>query len=231
MEQIQTPTQTVSPSNTEKAINLDAYGQALLDKQIDSVKTLLSEAINMMSSDDDTSVLSIRKQKFFPSEDKHLPPYILTVKIDTTVIDRLINPDRVSLMTSVAYFDGVNDPAISTTVNSLLDREKLSIPNDVVTKDICSFLKSQIAKHYKLDGEYDTIRYPNEQVAKKQLREMRERLDEEQKKLISDLYDLRDKVVNSVRRFAIKALGTTACVVGGTILTFTALLIIKKRLR
>lgn len=229
MEQIQT--QTVSPSNTENTINLDVYGRALLDKQMDSIKKLFSDAINIMCSDDDTSVLSIRKQKYFLSEDKHLPPYILTVKIDTTVIDRLVSPDRVSLMISVAYFDGVNDPAISTTVNCLLDRAELSVPNDIVTKDTCSFLKSQLAKYYKLDGEYDTSRYPNEQDAKRLLREKREQIDEEQKKLISDLYDLKEKVVNGVKRFAVKALGTTACVVGGTILTFTALSIIRKRLR
>lgn len=231
MEQIQAHNQTVSPSNTENTINLDAYGQELLGKQMDSVKSLFSEVINMMNCDDDTSVLSIRKQKFFPSEDKRLPPYILTVKIDTTVIDRLINPDKVSLMTSVVYFDGVNEPSINTTVNSLLDRAELSIPNDIITKDTCLFLKSQIAKYYKLDGEYDTSLYPNEQDAKRLLQEKREQIDEEQKKLISDLYDLKDKVVDGVRRFAVKALGTTACVVGGAILTFTALSIIRKRLR
>ena len=101
MEQIQAQNQTVSPSNTENTINLDAYGQTMLDKQMDSVKCLLSEAINMMNSDEDTTILSIRKEKFFPSSDKHLPPYILSVKIDTTVIDKLINPERVSSMISV----------------------------------------------------------------------------------------------------------------------------------
>ena len=105
------------------------------------------------------------------------------------------------------------------------------MPNDIITKDTFSFLKSHIAKYYKFDGEYDTSRYPNEQDAKRLLREKREQIDEEQKKLISDLYDLKDKVVDGVRRFALKALGTTACVVGGTVLTFTALSIIRKRLR
>ena len=136
-----------------------------------------------------------------------------------------------TLMISVIYFDGVNEPKLGTTANCLLNRENLKIPNDYISKDTNSFLKSQIAKYYKLGGEYNTSLYPNEQDAKRLLQEKREQIDEEQKKLISNLYNLKDKVVDGVRRFAVKALGTTSCVIGGTILTFTALSIIRKRLR
>ncbi len=71
-----------------------------------------------------------------------MPPYILSVKIDTTVIDKLINPERVSLMISVIYSDGVNEPTLGTTANCLLNRENFKIPNDNISKDTNSFLKS-----------------------------------------------------------------------------------------
>lgn len=233
MEQEYTTTQVekLPPSNTEEVINLDENGQVLLDKQMDEIKVLLSESIGLMSNDNDTSILSIRKDKFFSSENNHLPPYILTVKIDTTIIDKFVDSNRISLLISISYFDGIKVPTINTYANILLSREELTIPNDDIIKGTYNFLKSKIVEAYKVDSEYDTSYFPTEQDAKKQLNEIRESFDEEEQKIVRNLFELKNKVVNGLKRLAFKILGTGVCIVVGTIITFTAISVIKKRLK
>ena len=184
-----------------------------------------------MSNDNDTSILSIRKDKFFSSENNHLPPYILTVKIDTTIIDKFVDSNRISLLISISYFDGIKVPTINTYANILLSREELTIPNDDIIKGTYNFLKSKIVEAYKVDSEYDTSYFPTEQDAKKQLNEIRESFDEEEQKIVRNLFELKNKVVNGLKRLAFKILGTGVCIVVGTIITFTAISVIKKRLK
>jgi len=228
---IMTNKDTPSSANIEKVISLDKCGEILLNKQQDEVKQIFSDSIKLMSMDDDTSISSIRKDKFYASEDNHIPPYILTVEIDTTVIDKLVSTNRLSLKVSVTYFDGVTDPTIFSYANYMLTREELTVPNDKIANSVSDFLKSHIAEAYKMDGEYDTSRFPLEEEAKLQLKEMREQLFEAQEKFFNDLNDIKDKVVRGVRRFALKALATSACVIGGTILTFTALSLIRRKFK
>jgi len=220
-----------SSSNTERTILLDKCGEMLLSKQEYEVKTILSDSIKLMNIDNDTSISSIRRDKFFSSEDNHVPPYILTVEIDTTVIDKLVRSNRLSLTISITYFDGITTPTIFSYVTYMLTREELMTPNEEIENNVSVFLKSHIAEVYKMDGEYDTCRFPLEKDAKLQLKEIREQLFEAQEKFLNNLNDIKNKVVRGVRRFALKALGTSACVIGGTVLTFTMLSLIRKKLR
>lgn len=228
---IMTNKDTASSATIEKVISLDKRGEMLLNKQQDEVKQLFSDSIKLMSMDDDTSISSIRKDRFYASEDNHIPPYILTVDIDTTVIDKLVNTNSLSLTVSVTYFDGITDPIIYSYATYMLTREELTVPNEEIVNSVSDFLKSHIAEAYMMDGEYDTSRFPSEQEAKLQLKVMREQLLEAQAKFIKDLNNIKNKVIREVRRFSLKALRTSACVIGGTILTFTALSIIRKRLK
>lgn len=219
-----------SSSNIDRTVLLDKRGEMFLCKQEDEVKTILSDSIKLMNIDDETSISSIRKDRFFSSEDNHIPPYILTVEIDTTVIDKLVSSNRLSITVSVIYFDGITDPTIFSYSTYMLTREELNTPNDEIANNVSDFLKSHIAEVYKMDGEYDICRFPSEKDAKLQLKEIREQLLEAQEKLLNNLNDIKNKVVRGVRRFALKALGASACVIGGTILTFTALSLIRKKL-